>query len=107
MSTIVLKKVGAQDYGNYIFTARSASVNASVIFAVHVYRKSSFLIEISKNEQNQDLIMFSFQQTEKPNTLIKWENGSATCVATGYPIPRIQWFQCEDARAMYVSFVWK
>ncbi len=48
MSTIVLKKVGAQDYGNYIFTARSASVNASVIFAVHVYRKSSFLIEISK-----------------------------------------------------------
>uniref|UniRef100_A0A673LRN0 receptor protein-tyrosine kinase n=1 Tax=Sinocyclocheilus rhinocerous TaxID=307959 RepID=A0A673LRN0_9TELE len=63
-----------QDYGNYIFTARSASVNASLIFTVHVY--------------------------QKPNTLIKWENGSATCVATGYPIPRIQWFQCEDARAM-------
>uniref|UniRef100_A0A673LYE1 receptor protein-tyrosine kinase n=1 Tax=Sinocyclocheilus rhinocerous TaxID=307959 RepID=A0A673LYE1_9TELE len=49
-------------------------VNASLIFTVHVY--------------------------QKPNTLIKWENGSATCVATGYPIPRIQWFQCEDARAM-------
>ncbi|XP_058614572.1 macrophage colony-stimulating factor 1 receptor [Onychostoma macrolepis] len=74
MSTIVLKKVGAQDYGNYIFTARSASVSASVIFTVHVY--------------------------QKPNTLIKWENGTATCVATGYPIPRIQWLQCEDARAM-------
>uniref|UniRef100_A0A673LNZ7 receptor protein-tyrosine kinase n=1 Tax=Sinocyclocheilus rhinocerous TaxID=307959 RepID=A0A673LNZ7_9TELE len=43
-------------------------VNASLIFTVHVY--------------------------QKPNTLIKWENGSATCVATGYPIPRIQWFQC-------------
>uniref|UniRef100_A0A673LYH7 receptor protein-tyrosine kinase n=1 Tax=Sinocyclocheilus rhinocerous TaxID=307959 RepID=A0A673LYH7_9TELE len=73
-STIMLEKVGEQDYGNYIFTARSASVNASLIFTVHVY--------------------------QKPNTLIKWENGSATCVATGYPIPRIQWFQCEDARAM-------
>uniref|UniRef100_A0A673LRN5 receptor protein-tyrosine kinase n=1 Tax=Sinocyclocheilus rhinocerous TaxID=307959 RepID=A0A673LRN5_9TELE len=47
--------------------------------------------------------VFSFQNTEKPNTLIKWENGSATCVATGYPIPRIQWFQCEDARAILVS----
>uniref|UniRef100_A0A671NQ29 receptor protein-tyrosine kinase n=1 Tax=Sinocyclocheilus anshuiensis TaxID=1608454 RepID=A0A671NQ29_9TELE len=52
------------------------------------------------NEQKCGLIMFSFQHTEKPNTLIKWENGIATCVATGYPIPRIQWFQCEDIRAM-------
>uniref|UniRef100_A0A672QMP8 receptor protein-tyrosine kinase n=1 Tax=Sinocyclocheilus grahami TaxID=75366 RepID=A0A672QMP8_SINGR len=74
MSTIVLRKVGAQDNGHYNFTARSASVNASIIFTVHVY--------------------------QKPNTLIKWENGIATCVATGYPIPRIQWFQCEDVRAM-------
>uniref|UniRef100_A0A8C1RIT1 receptor protein-tyrosine kinase n=1 Tax=Cyprinus carpio TaxID=7962 RepID=A0A8C1RIT1_CYPCA len=39
------------------------------------------------------LIMFSFQHTEKPNTLITWENGVASCVASGYPVPRIQWFQ--------------
>ncbi|XP_073688907.1 macrophage colony-stimulating factor 1 receptor, partial [Garra rufa] len=74
MSTIVVRKVGAQDYGHYILTARSDSVNDSIIFTVHVY--------------------------QKPNTLIKWENGIATCVASGYPVPRIQWFQCEEARAM-------
>ncbi|XP_043077630.1 macrophage colony-stimulating factor 1 receptor [Puntigrus tetrazona] len=74
MSTIVLKKVGAQDYGAYIFTACSARVNASVIFTVHVYHK--------------------------PSAFIKWENGVVTCVATGYPAPSIQWFQCKDARAM-------
>ncbi|XP_050949188.1 macrophage colony-stimulating factor 1 receptor isoform X2 [Labeo rohita] len=74
MSTIVVRKVGAQDYGHYILTARSASISNSIIFTVHVY--------------------------QKPNTLINWENGTATCVATGYPVPRIQWFQCEDARAM-------
>uniref|UniRef100_A0A9J7ZTC9 receptor protein-tyrosine kinase n=1 Tax=Cyprinus carpio carpio TaxID=630221 RepID=A0A9J7ZTC9_CYPCA len=39
MSTIVLRKVGAMDNGHYIYTARSASVNASIIFTVHVYRK--------------------------------------------------------------------
>uniref|UniRef100_A0A8C1SHJ7 receptor protein-tyrosine kinase n=1 Tax=Cyprinus carpio TaxID=7962 RepID=A0A8C1SHJ7_CYPCA len=49
------------------------------------------------------LIMFSFQHTEKPNTLITWENGVASCVASGYPVPRIQWFQCEDARDMCSS----
>ncbi|KAK2873126.1 hypothetical protein Q8A67_023023 [Cirrhinus molitorella] len=74
MSTIMLRKVGAQDYGHYIFTARSANVSDSIIFTVHVY--------------------------QKPNTLIKWENGIVSCVATGYPIPRIQWFQCEEARTM-------
>ncbi|XP_067280039.1 macrophage colony-stimulating factor 1 receptor isoform X2 [Pseudorasbora parva] len=74
MSTILLRKVGVQEYGQYIFTARSARVNASIVFTVHVYHK--------------------------PNTAIKWVNGIATCVATGYPIPRIQWFQCEDSRAM-------
>uniref|UniRef100_A0A672QMT7 receptor protein-tyrosine kinase n=1 Tax=Sinocyclocheilus grahami TaxID=75366 RepID=A0A672QMT7_SINGR len=42
MSTIVLRKVGAQDNGHYNFTARSASVNASIIFTVHVYRKCSY-----------------------------------------------------------------
>uniref|UniRef100_A0A672QMR6 receptor protein-tyrosine kinase n=1 Tax=Sinocyclocheilus grahami TaxID=75366 RepID=A0A672QMR6_SINGR len=81
MSTIVLRKVGAQDNGHYNFTARSASVNASIIFTVHVY--------------------------QKPNTLIKWENGIATCVATGYPIPRIQWFQCEDVRLFDITFSFK
>uniref|UniRef100_A0A8C2HXB1 receptor protein-tyrosine kinase n=1 Tax=Cyprinus carpio TaxID=7962 RepID=A0A8C2HXB1_CYPCA len=45
------------------------------------------------NEQRCGLIMFSFQHTEKPNTLITWENGVASCVASGYPVPRIQWFQ--------------
>ncbi|KAK7130570.1 hypothetical protein R3I94_015894 [Phoxinus phoxinus] len=74
LSTILLRNVGGQEYGHYIFTARSSSVNASIIFTVHVY--------------------------QKPNTEIKWENGIATCVAIGYPTPRIQWFQCEDARAM-------
>ncbi|XDV39404.1 hypothetical protein PO909_008654 [Leuciscus waleckii] len=74
LSTILLRKVGAQEYGHYIFTAGSASVNASIVFTVHVY--------------------------QKPNAIIKWENGIATCVATGYPIPRIQWFQCGDASAM-------
>uniref|UniRef100_A0A8C1SHW4 receptor protein-tyrosine kinase n=1 Tax=Cyprinus carpio TaxID=7962 RepID=A0A8C1SHW4_CYPCA len=77
MSTIVLRKVGAMDNGHYIYTARSASVNASIIFTVHVY--------------------------QKPNTLITWENGVASCVASGYPVPRIQWFQCEDARDMCSS----
>ncbi|XP_077080905.1 macrophage colony-stimulating factor 1 receptor isoform X2 [Siphateles boraxobius] len=70
LSTILLRKVGVQEYGHYIFTARSASVNASIIFTVHVY--------------------------QKPNTKIKWGNRIATCVAIGYPIPRIQWFKCED-----------
>uniref|UniRef100_A0A8C1BHJ6 receptor protein-tyrosine kinase n=1 Tax=Cyprinus carpio carpio TaxID=630221 RepID=A0A8C1BHJ6_CYPCA len=71
------RKVGAMDNGHYIYTARSASVNASIIFTVHVY--------------------------QKPNTLITWENGVASCVASGYPVPRIQWFQCEDARDMCSS----
>ncbi|XP_026090026.1 macrophage colony-stimulating factor 1 receptor isoform X1 [Carassius auratus] len=77
MTTMVLRKVGAQDNGHYIFTARSASVNASIIFTLHVY--------------------------QKPNTFIEWENGFASCMASGFPIPRIQWFQCEDARAMCSS----
>ncbi|XP_051533910.1 macrophage colony-stimulating factor 1 receptor isoform X3 [Myxocyprinus asiaticus] len=71
ISTILLRRVRAQDYGHYIFDSRSASVNASIIFRVHVY--------------------------QKPNTVIKWENGISTCVATGYPTPRIQWFQCKEA----------
>ncbi|XP_039519555.1 macrophage colony-stimulating factor 1 receptor isoform X2 [Pimephales promelas] len=75
LSTILLRNVGEQEYGHYIFTARSARVNASIIFTVHVYYK--------------------------PNTEIKWENGGiAVCVAIGYPAPRIQWFQCEDASTM-------
>ncbi|XP_048022237.1 macrophage colony-stimulating factor 1 receptor isoform X3 [Megalobrama amblycephala] len=70
MSTILLRKVRVQENGHYIFTARSASVNASIVFDVHVY--------------------------QKPNTEIKWENGIATCVAIGYPVPRIQWVHCEE-----------
>lgn len=49
---------------------------------------------------------FLSKHTEKPNTEIKWENGIATCVAIGYPVPRIQWVQCEeDTKTMYVQFV--
>ncbi|XP_009293978.1 macrophage colony-stimulating factor 1 receptor 1 isoform X1 [Danio rerio] len=74
MATIRLKNVGAQDYGDYIFSAGSTSVNASIIFTVHVY--------------------------QKPTTVIKWENGVVSCAATGYPIPSIQWFQYEVNRAL-------
>ncbi|XP_067232217.1 macrophage colony-stimulating factor 1 receptor isoform X1 [Chanodichthys erythropterus] len=75
MSTILLRKVRVQENSHYIFTARSASVNASIVFAIHVY--------------------------QKPNTEIKWENGIATCVAIGFPVPRIQWVQCEgDTKTM-------
>ncbi|XP_056586274.1 macrophage colony-stimulating factor 1 receptor isoform X2 [Triplophysa dalaica] len=74
ISTILLKRVEAQEYGHYIFISRSASVNASITFTVHVY--------------------------QKPKAVIKWENGNASCFATGYPVPRIQWFQCQGVSTM-------
>lgn len=51
MSTILLRRVRVQENGHYIFTARSASVNASIVFTVHVYRKSISLIENQRSHK--------------------------------------------------------
>lgn len=64
MSTILLRHVRVQENGHYIFTARSASVNGSIVFTIHVYRESICLIE---NQRSHKRMKPKFDHVFFPN----------------------------------------
>ncbi|XP_076131375.1 macrophage colony-stimulating factor 1 receptor 1 isoform X1 [Alosa pseudoharengus] len=71
-SVLLLRSVTAEEGGLYTLHARSDQVNASLSFNISVWYK--------------------------PSALVRWDNGSLTCVATGYPLPLIYWSQCPGAQ---------
>uniref|UniRef100_A0A8C9YNP2 receptor protein-tyrosine kinase n=1 Tax=Sander lucioperca TaxID=283035 RepID=A0A8C9YNP2_SANLU len=72
-ATLQLKRMNAQEQGQYTFYARSELANASITFQVQMYRK--------------------------PVAVVRWENiTTLTCTSFGYPAPRIIWYQCFGIR---------
>uniref|UniRef100_A0A8C7L0G3 receptor protein-tyrosine kinase n=1 Tax=Oncorhynchus kisutch TaxID=8019 RepID=A0A8C7L0G3_ONCKI len=73
-ATLLLKRMIAQEQGQYTFYARSAMANASITFQVQMY--------------------------QKPVAVVRWENiTSLMCTSFGYPAPIILWYQCSGIRA--------
>ncbi|CAB1325237.1 unnamed protein product, partial [Coregonus sp. 'balchen'] len=73
-ATLLLKRMIAQEQGQYTFYARSAMANASITFQVQMY--------------------------QRPVAVVRWENiTSLTCTSFGYPAPIILWYQCSGIRA--------
>ncbi|XP_034545156.1 macrophage colony-stimulating factor 1 receptor [Notolabrus celidotus] len=72
-ATLQLKRVNAQEQGQYTFYAQSNLANASITFQVQMY--------------------------QKPIAVVRWENiTTLTCTSFGYPAPRIIWYQCFGIR---------
>uniref|UniRef100_A0A8C7KU93 receptor protein-tyrosine kinase n=1 Tax=Oncorhynchus kisutch TaxID=8019 RepID=A0A8C7KU93_ONCKI len=72
-ATLLLKRMIAQEQGQYTFYARSAMANASITFQVQMY--------------------------QKPVAVVRWENiTSLMCTSFGYPAPIILWYQCSGIR---------
>ncbi|XP_061541250.1 macrophage colony-stimulating factor 1 receptor [Phycodurus eques] len=72
-ATLQLKRMNAQEQGQYTFNARSDLANASVTFQVQMY--------------------------QRPVAMVRWENVTTlTCTSFGYPAPRIIWYQCFGIR---------
>uniref|UniRef100_H3D9P9 receptor protein-tyrosine kinase n=1 Tax=Tetraodon nigroviridis TaxID=99883 RepID=H3D9P9_TETNG len=72
-ASLQLKRMNAQEQGQYTFYARSNLVNASITFHVKMY--------------------------QKPIAVVRWENiTTLTCTSFGYPAPRIIWYQCFGIR---------
>ncbi|KAJ8015320.1 hypothetical protein DPEC_G00024900 [Dallia pectoralis] len=72
-ATLLLKRVNAQEQGQYTLYARSATANGSITFQVQMY--------------------------QRPNAVVRWENVTTlTCTSSGYPAPRISWYQCLGIR---------
>uniref|UniRef100_A0A671WMV0 receptor protein-tyrosine kinase n=1 Tax=Sparus aurata TaxID=8175 RepID=A0A671WMV0_SPAAU len=72
-ASLLLKRMNAQEQGQYTFFARSDLANASITFQVQMYRK--------------------------PVAVVRWENVTTlTCTSFGYPAPRIIWYQCFGIR---------
>ncbi|XP_032384009.1 macrophage colony-stimulating factor 1 receptor isoform X1 [Etheostoma spectabile] len=72
-ATLQLKRMNAQEQGQYTFYAKSELANASITFQVQMY--------------------------QKPVAVVRWENiTTLTCTSFGYPAPRIIWYQCFDIR---------
>ncbi|XP_061689998.1 macrophage colony-stimulating factor 1 receptor isoform X2 [Syngnathoides biaculeatus] len=68
-----LKRMNAQEQGQYTFSARSDLANASITFQVQMYLR--------------------------PVAMVRWENVTTlTCTSFGYPAPRIIWYQCFGIR---------
>uniref|UniRef100_A0A4W6C4I4 receptor protein-tyrosine kinase n=1 Tax=Lates calcarifer TaxID=8187 RepID=A0A4W6C4I4_LATCA len=66
-TTLQLKRMNAQEQGQYTFYAKSDSANASITFQVQMYH----LLPV-----------------------VRWENVTTlTCTSFGYPAPRIIWYQ--------------
>uniref|UniRef100_A0A4W5L8H6 receptor protein-tyrosine kinase n=1 Tax=Hucho hucho TaxID=62062 RepID=A0A4W5L8H6_9TELE len=73
-ATLLLKRMIAQEQGQYTFYARSAMANASITFQVQMY--------------------------QRPVAVVRWENiTSLMCTSFGYPAPIILWYQCSGIRA--------
>uniref|UniRef100_A0A4W6C9Z8 receptor protein-tyrosine kinase n=1 Tax=Lates calcarifer TaxID=8187 RepID=A0A4W6C9Z8_LATCA len=71
-TTLQLKRMNAQEQGQYTFYAKSDSANASITFQVQMYH----LLPV-----------------------VRWENVTTlTCTSFGYPAPRIIWYQCFGIR---------
>ncbi|XP_062392795.1 macrophage colony-stimulating factor 1 receptor 1 [Sardina pilchardus] len=73
-SVLLLRSVTAEDGGLYTLHTRSDRVNASLSFNVSVWYK--------------------------PSAVVRWHNGSLTCVATGYPLPLLYWSRCPGAQTI-------
>lgn len=72
-ATLQLKRMNAQEQGQYTFHARSDLANASITFQVQMY--------------------------QRPVAVVRWENVTTlTCTSYGYPAPRIIWYQCFGIR---------
>ncbi|CAJ1058560.1 macrophage colony-stimulating factor 1 receptor [Xyrichtys novacula] len=72
-ATLQLKRMNAQEQGQYTFYAQSNLANASITFHVQMY--------------------------QKPVAVVRWENiTTLTCTSFGYPAPRIIWYQCFGIR---------
>ncbi|XP_037635499.1 macrophage colony-stimulating factor 1 receptor [Sebastes umbrosus] len=72
-ATLQLKRMNAQEQGQYTFYARSNLANASIAFQVQMY--------------------------QRPVAVVRWENiTTLTCTSFGYPAPRIIWYQCFGIR---------
>lgn len=73
-ATLQVKRMNAQEQGQYTFYARSDLVNASITFQVQMY--------------------------QRPVAVVRWENiTTLTCTSFGYPAPRIIWYQCFGIRS--------
>ncbi|KAK5925132.1 hypothetical protein CgunFtcFv8_017680 [Champsocephalus gunnari] len=72
-ATLQLKRMNAQEQGQYILYAQSDLANASIKFQVQMY--------------------------QRPVAVVRWENiTTLTCTSFGYPAPRIIWYQCFGIR---------
>ncbi|XP_051275539.1 macrophage colony-stimulating factor 1 receptor [Dicentrarchus labrax] len=72
-ASLQLKRMNAQEQGEYTFYARSDLANASITFQVQMY--------------------------QRPVAVVRWENVTTlTCTSYGYPAPRIIWYQCFGIR---------
>ncbi|XP_077387869.1 macrophage colony-stimulating factor 1 receptor isoform X2 [Festucalex cinctus] len=72
-ASLQLKRMNAQEQGQYTFNARSELANASITFQVQMY--------------------------QRPVAMVRWENVTTlTCTSFGYPAPSIIWYQCFGIR---------
>uniref|UniRef100_A0A7N9AY14 receptor protein-tyrosine kinase n=1 Tax=Mastacembelus armatus TaxID=205130 RepID=A0A7N9AY14_9TELE len=73
-ASLQLRRMNAQEQGQYTFYARSDLTNASITFHVQMY--------------------------QRPVAVVRWENVTTlTCTSFGYPAPRIIWYQCFGIRS--------
>ncbi|KAF7668449.1 hypothetical protein LDENG_00011930 [Lucifuga dentata] len=73
-ATLQLKRMNAQEQGQYTFYAKSDLANASITFQVQMY--------------------------QRPVAVVRWENiTTLSCTSFGYPAPRIIWYQCFGIRS--------
>lgn len=72
-ASLQLKRMNAQEQGQYTFYAENNLANASLTFQVQMY--------------------------QRPVAVVRWENVTTlTCTSFGYPAPRIIWYQCFGIR---------
>ncbi|XP_055782592.1 macrophage colony-stimulating factor 1 receptor 1-like isoform X2 [Salvelinus fontinalis] len=72
-ATLLLKRMIAQEQGQYTFYAKSSMANASITFQIQMY--------------------------QRPVAVVRWENiTTLTCTSFGYPAPKILWYQCSGIR---------
>uniref|UniRef100_A0A672YX94 receptor protein-tyrosine kinase n=1 Tax=Sphaeramia orbicularis TaxID=375764 RepID=A0A672YX94_9TELE len=73
LASLQLKRMNAQEQGQYTFYAKSDLANETITFEVQMY--------------------------QRPVAVVRWENiTTLTCTSFGYPAPRIIWYQCFGIR---------
>uniref|UniRef100_A0AAY4B9P7 receptor protein-tyrosine kinase n=1 Tax=Denticeps clupeoides TaxID=299321 RepID=A0AAY4B9P7_9TELE len=78
-NTLRLKRIRAEERGQYTLHARSSRVYTSISFNVSVH--------------------------QKPRVVGRWENRSLTCSATGFPLPSIYWYQYFLLRFLLILYI--